>query len=216
MKKITASFAALLLLTGFVNAQNSAFGFHTGTSISKIVGKENDESQTLKNLFSVQAGFIAEFPVSKKISIQSGVNYLQKGGNLTEDIFGATAEVKMLLHTIEIPVYALYNTRSTNGNFFIGAGPAVSFTMSGNTTIKYDGEEEKEKMTIGNDAENDDIRAFDFGMNVLAGYQFKSGIFIGASHNFGFRNMIPGSDADRGTAKTSYYAFRIGYMFGKK
>jgi Outer membrane protein beta-barrel domain len=216
MKKIFTSSALVLLLTGSIHAQNLSYGFHAGTAIGKVVGKEDNVSITMNNLISIQAGFIAEFPVSKKISIQSGINFLQKGGKLTEDFFGSEAEISMRLNTIEIPVYALYNARGNKGNFFIGAGPAVSFTMSGNTIAKYNGEEEKEKLKFGNDAENDNIRAFDFGVNVLAGYQFNSGIFIGASHNFGIRNMEPGGDADMGTAKTSYYGFRIGYMFGNR
>ena len=214
MRKIFTSTVVLLLLVGTTYAQNSSYGFHAGTSISKIVAKEDNVSITMNNLISIQAGFVAEFSVSKSIRLQSGVNFLQKGGTLTENFGGSEAEISMRLNTIEIPVYALYYAKANKGSFFIGAGPAVSFTMSGNTIAKYNGEEEKEKLNIGNDQENDNIRTVDFGVNVLAGYQFKSGIFLGASHNFGLRNMEPGGNADMGTAKTSYYGFRIGYMFG--
>lgn len=216
MKKVITSSVVLLLLAGTTYAQNSSYGFHAGTAIGKIVAKEDNVSFTMNNLISIQAGFVAEFPVSKKIRIQSGINFLQKGGTLTDDFLGADAEVSMRLNTIEIPLYALYYARGNKGSFFIGAGPAASFTMSGNTITKYNGEEDKEKLNIGNDKENDNIRTVDFGMNVLAGYQFRSGIFLGASHNFGIRNMEPGGDADMGTAKTSYYGFRIGYMFGNR
>lgn len=217
MRKIFTSTVVLLLLTSITYAQNSSYGFHAGTSIGKIVTKEGYVSLTMNNLLSVQVGFVGEFSVGKKISLQSGLNFLQKGGKLSEDITGIGAEYAMRLNAIEIPVYALYNTRGKKGNFFIGAGPAVSFTISGNTIVKYEADSEKEKMEIGNDKDNDDIRAMDFGINVLAGYQFKSGVFIGATHNFGLRNMVPGGgDAEMGTAKTSYYGFRIGYMFDKR
>ncbi|MEJ8819655.1 porin family protein [Lacibacter sp. H407] len=216
MKKNFTSTAVLLLLTSITYAQNSSYGFHAGTSIGKIEGKQDNRSYTFRNLINVQAGFLAEFKASKNISFQSGVNYVQKGGTLEEDFFGTDIEASIRLHTIEIPVYALYRTGGNKGNFFIGAGPAVSFSIAGNTVMKNNGEEESEKMEIGNDEENDNIRAIDFGINVLAGYQFKSGVFIGATHNFGLRNMVPGNDPEMGTAITSYYGFRIGYMFGKR
>jgi hypothetical protein len=216
MKKILVSTSILLLFTVMLRAQNTSFGFHAGTSIAKLTYKEDNVSYIMDNLFSVQAGFVADLPLGKRISLQPGLNFIQKGGKVSEEYGGSTEEQIMRLNSIEVPINVLFNTRGEKGNFFIGAGPAISFGISGKAIYKSDGVEEKEKLKIGNNEDEDDIRGMDLGINALAGYQFRSGIFIGASYNIGLRNLVPGGDSDFGSGKSSYYGFRIGYMFGNK
>lgn len=216
MKKIFALSAALFLFAGVLTAQNSSFGFHAGTSISKFKFKDGDISYSMNDLVSLQAGFVVDLPIGKNFSLQPGLNYLQKGGKASEDYSGVTEENIMRVNYLEVPINILYNVRSKSGTFFVGAGPSVSFAMSGKSIYKYNGEEEKETIKFGNDADNDHMRGLDFGINTLAGYRFKSGFFIGANYNWGLRNLTPGGNSDDGTVKSSYYGVRVGFMLGGK
>ncbi|RXK61477.1 PorT family protein [Lacibacter luteus] len=216
MKKIFALTAALFLFAGLLNAQNSSFGFHAGMAMSKISAKSDNISFTTDDLFALQAGFVVDLPIGKRISLQPGLSFLQKGGKTSEEYAGITEESKIRINYIEIPMNVLFNARTKSGTFFVGAGPSVSFAMSGKSIYKFDGQEDKEKINIGNDEENDDMRGLDFGINTLAGYRFKSGLFLGASYNWGLRNLNPGGNKDDGTAQMSYYGVRLGFMIGGK
>ncbi len=216
MKKIFVLSVALILFAGLLPAQNSSFGFHAGTSISKFTFKESDIRYSMNDLLSVQAGFVIDLPVGKTISLQPGLNFLQKGGKTSEEYAGITEESVMRVNYLEVPVNILYNVRGKSGAFFVGGGPSVSFAMSGKSVYKYNDEEEKVTMEIGNDEENDDMRGLDFGISTLAGYRFKSGFYIGANYNWGLRNLNPGGNSEDGTVNSSYYGVRVGFMLGGK
>ena len=116
-------------------------------------------------------------------------------------------KVSITVNSIEVPVNFLYN----NNGFFIGAGPSVSFAVSGKGKFN----DLSAKMHFGNSVD-DDMKSFDFGANVLTGYQSPGGFLITANFNQGFSNLISAS-SNNGTLKSHYFGIRLGYMLhGKK
>ena len=205
MKKLLfTSTCLLILLAGF--AQKPQIGIVAGASFSNFKAKSEGDDQTGDSKIGMTAGVVANFAIAEKFMIQSGLHLVQKGTQDEESIGGLTASIKLTSNWLELPVNFLYN----NGKFFVGAGPSFSFGIGGKWKVEFDGEEESENVQFGN-TEDDDIKGFDFGGNFVAGYQFKSGFFVAANFNQGFRNLLP-DDSGEGSLKSHYFGLRLGYM----
>ena len=76
--------------------------------------------------------------------------------------------------------------------------------------MEFEGEKESGKVHFGN-TEDDNMKGFDFGLNIVAGYQFNNGLFVAANYNQGFSNLVP-SDIGEGSMKSHYYGLRLGYL----
>lgn len=203
MKTIITA-VVLILLMYAANAQKARIGLTAGSALSNYRVKAGGEDQTADSRLGFTAGIIANLPAGKNFMIQTGANWVQKGSEYEED-FG---KVALTVSSIEIPVNFMYTSK---GGFFAGAGPSASFAVSG----KLKANDVSEKLNIGS-SEDDNIRGFDFGANVVTGYQFQSGLMIAANFNQGFSNLMPGS-SDNGSVKSHYFGIRLGYVLkGKK
>jgi Outer membrane protein beta-barrel domain len=218
MKKRLFIAAAFVLLTAISQAQSPGikFGIHAGTSIANMKYEEDEYSYSPKSIFGIQGGFVADLQLGKHLSLQPGVNFVQKGMKIKSDENGSNDTYTERINAIEIPINILYNSKGNAGNLFVGAGPSFSFAMAGKYIEKIDGETDKEKMSFGNNEMDDDYRAFDFGVNGMIGYEFKGGLFMAANYNLGLRNLLPGGDEDYGKVKTNYFGVRLGYFFNRK
>lgn len=214
MKKtaLVALTVLFITITSVAQSPKVKFGIHAGTSIANMKYEEDGMSLSPKSSFGIQGGFVADFQLSKHISLQPGLNFVQKGARW-EDEGDKYIE---RFNTIEVPFNVLFNSKGSNGNFFVGAGPSVSFAVGGKFIEKIDGETDKENMSFGNDEMEDDYRALDFGLNGMIGYEFKGGFFMAANYNLGLRNLTPGGDEDYGKVKTNYVGIRLGYFFNQK
>jgi outer membrane immunogenic protein len=204
MKKTIITLTAGVLFMYAAYAQKATVGITAGGTLSNYKIKENGEDLTSDSKLGFTAGLIANIPASKNFMIQTGAHWVQKGTKDEE----AGEKVSLTVNSIEIPVNFLYNS---NGGFFIGAGPSASFAVSG----KWKYNDLSVKTKFGN-SEDDDMKGFDFGANVLAGYQSQGGFLIMANFNQGFSNLIPG-DAEDAKLKSHYFGIRLGYLLkGKK
>src|SRR5690606_26051754 len=105
-------------------------------------------------------------------------------------------EVTESVMAIDIPFNFVGNIPAGPGHFFIGAGPYVGFNVAGE--VKWDGSGSflgvdyttngDRDLEIGNSSD-DDLKAVDFGLNGLVGYQFSSGFNIGAGYGLGLSNL---------------------------
>jgi hypothetical protein len=206
----------LLAITSQAQSPKIKFGIHAGTSIANMKYEMDDISYSPKSTFGIQAGFVADMQLSKHISIQPGINFVQKGMKINDDEGGSDGKYIERISAIEIPVNVLFNSNGSYGNFFVGVGPSISFAVAGKYIEKADGETEKTKMEFGNDEMEDDYRAFDFGLNGMIGFEFKGGLFVAANYNVGLLNRMPGSDNDYGKITSNYGGLRIGYFFNRK
>jgi len=60
------------------------------------------------------------------------------------------------------------------------------------------------------------MKGFDFGANIVTGYQSPKGFLIAANFNQGLSNLVPG-DAENSSIKSHYFGLRLGYVLkGKK
>ncbi len=215
MKKFLLTASAGLLTTLFACAQHTLFGVSAGVALSNYHAKFEGETDNGNSITGLTAGVMADIPVGKNFSFQPALNWIQKGTKEEVTFMGITEKTKLTGNHLEIPLNFLYNVSGNTGTFFIGAGPSITFALSGKW--KYDDGTNSftEDVQFGDDPDNDDIKGLDFGANLLTGFRFPNGLFISAGYNLGLGNLVPGGSED-GTLKSNYFSIRLGWLFNGK
>ncbi len=205
MKKAVILSISLLVFVQFNQAQTT-FGATVGASFASYKVKSGDVSvaSDVKPGFSI--GLSSFIVLNKNFSFQPSLNFVQKGGIL-KDASESTTD-KSTFNYLELPLNFIYNTHSVAGKFFIGAGPSFDIGLSGRYKITgmY---EESGSVHFGN-SEDDDLKRIGVGLNLLAGYEFKSGMLISGNYNFSLNNLSNDSDA---SLRNRYFGIRLGYLF---
>ena len=236
MKKSILLIAVIAITTLSANAQ-IGFGAQVGGNLAILKSEYTppggpDEDEKSKTRFGFLVGVVANIPFSSAISFRPELNFIQKGGKFSssETIYGVTSVYKedIALNFIELPLNIVFSIPAGPGRFCVGAGPNISFGISGKdkwsgTTsgggfptqsssdsykIKFDGKKSADLPQNDNDYH---LKALDFGANALVGYKMNMGLFFNAGYTFGISNLNPNPDY---SLKTSGITFKIGYMFG--
>ena len=213
MKKITYLIINfVLLMTWNSKAQKTSFGITTGPVFPSYKVKIESIAITSDIKVGFTAGVMSSIAMGKSFSFQPGLNFIQKGGTYEEE--GTTD--KTTLNYLELPFNFVYHTNSAKGKFFAGAGPSLSYGISGKDEWDDGYYQETTEIKFGSE-DDDDLKQLEIGINVLAGYQLKNGLFFAANYNMGINNIMSESFEDYKTSyHNRYFAIRIGYLFGKK
>jgi len=219
MKK-TILVIALAVITNTLSAQVS-FGVQAGTNIA--FGKITYDNTGLPTVFTNDpkigffGGLLSEIPISRKFAFRPEINFIQKGSKTNTTFSIYNDNTKVTLNYIEMPLNVVYKLPVRKGDFFFGLGPSVAFGISGKNVytnsvtpannetnnIKFDGK--------GNNSNYiDNLKAFDFGANVIAGYKFGVGVFFKLDYTYNFLDIDP--DDTKGY-KNRGLNICIGYMF---
>jgi len=214
MKKSLFMFLALTATYFGSQAQDTRFGVQAGAAFANYNAKSDGQSDNGSTKVGLTLGLVVHIPVSEHFVFEPAVNFVQKGFKQSETINGETESIELTTNHIEIPFNFVYNSATQGGAFFIGAGPSLALGMSGKWKYKTTGTEVKQTVNFGS-SDDDDLKGFDLGVNVLAGYRLPNGLFIAANYNAGLSNLAPGGD-NNNSLKSSYFGIRIGYLFNKK
>ena len=218
----------LLLMSLFVAIHASAqpsFGIH-GNLIGASMNHSSSNDETLefitgdfKTRMSWKFGLTAQIPVSEQFVFMPQLNLLSKGGKIDRTIEGVEVSGDVKNTYLELPLNFVYNT----GSFFIGAGPSISYGLSGegDVVVEYLGTRDSQSFDVKFDgkknADEDEpvlhYKALEFGANFIAGYKLSNGIFINAQYNLGLNNIHPD---DGNESKNKYFGIGIGYYFCSK
>jgi len=209
MKKFIFTCAALFTLQIAVMCQPN-FGIAAGLTLANMYAKSGGEKDHGKAKAGFTVGIVANVPIAEHIAFMPSLNFTQKGTRDESTQSGTDVTSKINLNYIELPLNVVYQTTMSSGSFFAGAGPSLSYGISGKASVKASGQELSDKVHFGN-SDEDDFKAFDFGINILAGYQSNQNIFIALNYNAGLSNILPGSPSDV-TLKNGYFGIRIGYL----
>jgi hypothetical protein len=209
MKTISTTLVLMILLTTVtVSAQKTSVGFTAGATFSKVKAKADNISLSSDFKPGFTAGIIIDVPLSTNLSFQPALNYTQKGGTFKEE--GETD--KMTLNYLEIPLNFIYSTGANQG-FFVGAGPALSYGLSGKEKFSDPSIVEPTKIKFGSDDE--ELKPFEFSANIISGYRFAKGFMLSANYNLGLTSLA-NADSDEGTLKNSYFAIKVGCLLNGK
>jgi hypothetical protein len=206
MKKILL--VTLVVLSANVVMAQTRFGAKLGPNLANWTVKEDgNKDDEFKSRLGFHLGLVADFAISERFSIQPHLLYVNKGSAIEHEDHTDYA----VMQSIDIPINFLYKAASSGGTFFVGGGPNLGFNLSG--MLKSD-EEGDEKIEIG--SEVGQLKGFDFGLNLLAGYELKSGLFFSANYTPGITNLANVPSGVDYSARSNYFGVSIGYFFGSK
>jgi hypothetical protein len=214
MKKSMLLFICLAIVVHYSIAQKATFGITAGAVFSSLKQKVGSLSVTSDIKPGFTMGFAASVPLGTSFSFMPALNYIQKGGTVKEDEF----EDKLTFNYIEMPLNFVYNANAGKGKFFVGAGPSLSFGISGKDKWEDGSESGDDDIKFGS-GEEDDLKPFEFGANFLTGYRFNSGFQVSANYNLGLSNIAntEGVEAGDYSSHNRYFGISVGYFFqGKK
>ena len=116
---------------------------------------------------------------------------------------------------IELPLNVLFRIPGGGGKVTLGGGVAVAKAIKGKmTTSDANANNEKKDLSFGDNASND-FGIYDFGINALAGYEFKNNFFVTLNYNYGINRLFVGGDP-KDKLYNRYIALRVGYLIGGK
>jgi hypothetical protein len=82
------------------------------------------------------AGIVAEFEASEKLSLRTGINYLQHGvivESVQDPAMDFQVKAENTLHYLQLPVNVLYNIPVGKVTIFAGAGGFINYGIDGTT-----------------------------------------------------------------------------------
>ena len=214
MKKIL--FSAILLATGFVNAQDIKFGAKLGLNISNFSGDVTDS----KSLIGAQIGGFAEITISDKFAIQPELVFSMQGAKTEyseSDIdYSYSEKSKTKLNYLNIPVSAKYNLSE---KFSLLAGPQFGILMSAKEDFDV-----SETISGVNDtySESADVKDFYkslvFSFNIGTAYSITENIYVDARYNLGLSRITKSftdefGDSYSADIKNNVIQFSVGYKF---
>lgn len=208
MKKKILFVIAATVVVKMAIAQ-ATFGVTAGATLASYKVKVDGYTLGSKMKAGGTIGMLLSTNLGKNTWFLPGLNLTMKGGTIKNDAEATTD--KVYFGYIEMPLDVVYHTGMGKGQFFIGGGPSLSYGLFGKYKITGMYEESGDvKFGSGSDA---DLKPFEVGVNILAGYQFTSGMLISACYDWGLNNVSPTSDA---TYHNRYFGIRLGYMFIKR
>ncbi|ARS38753.1 hypothetical protein CA265_03285 [Sphingobacteriaceae bacterium GW460-11-11-14-LB5] len=225
MKKLVLSLLTVAGLGFAASAQtnNLKIGVKAGVTFPTFSAsgtKNNGYKQKMSTSFFV--GGTMDISVSEIFSVQPGLSLIGKGGKSDFSYFNAepgniytiTANSKISMMYIELPVNAVFNFDLGDGKFFIGAGPYYAMAISGKNkstaTLSGGGStitNSEEEIKFGGDGT---MKRGDFGINFLAGYKLSNGFNINAGYGLGLSNL---DYADTNKSKVTNRVLSVGLGF---
>jgi len=222
MKKSILVLLTILSINQFVNAQDKVndsanqldikFGAKAGLNLATLSGDlEGVSSRT-----SFHIGGMAEVMLNDEFAVQPELLYSSQGAKLDDGT--------LAFNYLNLPIMGKY---FVSDEFTIEAGPQFGYLLS--AKLKYDSEDNggggtTVDETVGRNAKinqaamaetedvKDDVKSFDYGLNVGASYILENGINISLRYYLGLANgsNFEGND---GKFKNSVFQLSVGYFF---
>lgn len=192
-KKFYCSILLLLTMNAYrQQASTIKFGIKFGAAFAKnkLEFTNNSVPYNLKTKIGLMAGCYVDFLVNEKMLFQPALLYVRKGA---KEQTGYTYSPSLIYNYLEIPLNILYRSPAKNGRYFFGGGlsPAFRFT---------------------NHLYGNELKSFDLGANVLAGYQFPMGFSINLGYTYGMLNVSKFKESIS-KIQNRYFSLPVGYEF---
>ena len=174
-----------------------------------------------KTKVGFHVGATVDIPLSKLLSIETGLLFSRKGTQVeeTDSFLGSTITFKTEVITsyIDLPISLKVNIPVGTPIIFISFGPYIGYGLSGKATTEFtvNGQTEKDEDIIdwGSDPDADFLKRFDFGIVPAAGIEFKS-FSLSFSYWLGLTNISAYTE-DGASIKNQNMQISLGYIFGK-
>ncbi len=195
MKKIIVILFAIFATNAAIAQVN--FGLKAGYNLATVNSSDDEISEDGKALSGLNIGALMNVKLKGNLSFQTGLTIGAKGVSIAHD--GHADKYKFT--AADIPMNLVLNTKS---GLFVGTGLNFGYNLSGKLDA-HDDPEENYSFEFG---KGKDFFRSDLGLNFLAGYQTKSGLFLSANSLVGLKDLKPGPE----TWKNNLFSISIGYM----
>lgn len=197
-----------------------SIGIRAGVNLQKIYG-DDFMGNKLSNDFTAgfHAGINADLFISEGFYLQPGLLYSTKGAERKNNNIEYTQHISY----IELPVNLLFKPELGSGKLLLGAGPYAAYGISGKSKTKTGGTAVELDAKFKNKISAADylnggyyVKPFDFGGNILVGYELNSGFSLqlnGQLGLFGINPEIEGVTADKSKWKNIGFGASLGYRF---
>ena len=213
--------AAIAIIISMAGFSQFKFGVQAIGNISSATVKSEPNMAFTKTMVGLPgAGVVAQYDASEKISVRSGINYLQHGVILESKMaptVNVQAKAENTLHYLQLPVNVVYYIPVGKVSLFAGAGGFVNYGVDGTseqtTTEVVNGHEivtvEKLKAFKKEDDGGAGLKKFDFGAGALAGVKLSNGFFANLGYQLSLTNISQGG----GKYKNQGLLVSVGYFF---
>jgi hypothetical protein len=196
MKKIVVILVAIFATNVAIAQVN--FGFRAGYNAATVNSSDAEITEDGKVLSGLNIGALMNVKLKGNLSFQTGLSIGTKGVSVAHE--GHADKFKFT--AADIPMNLVLNTKS---GLFVGTGLNFGYNLSG----KLDAEDDPDENYSFEFGEGKNFFRSDLGLNFLAGYQTKSGLFLSANSLVGLKDLKPGPE----TWKNNLFSVSIGYMF---
>jgi hypothetical protein len=196
MKKIIVILVAIFATNAAIAQVN--FGLKAGYNSATVNSSDAEISEDGKALSGLNIGALMNVKLKGNLSFQTGLSIGTKGVSVAHE--GHADKFKFT--AADIPMNLVLNTKS---GLFVGTGLNFGYNLSG----KLDAEDDPDENYSFEFGEGKNFFRSDLGLNFLAGYQTKSGLFLSANSLVGLKDLKPGPE----TWKNNLFSVSIGYMF---
>jgi hypothetical protein len=196
MKKIIVILVAIFATNAAIAQVN--FGLKAGYNSASVNSSDEEITEDGKALSGLNIGALMNVKLKGNLSFQTGLSIGTKGVSVAHE--GHADKFKFT--AADIPMNLVLNTKS---GLFVGTGLNFGYNLSG----KLDAEDDPDENYSFEFGEGKNFLRSDLGLNFLAGYQTKSGLFLSANSLVGLKDLKPGPE----TWKNNLFSVSIGYMF---
>lgn len=201
--KVFSFLVVSMLLSNAIFAQ-AQFGIRAGVNFSNITGKVGGQKiEDAKMIPGFNVGVTADLNLADEFYIQPALLFTTKGSKM--DLNNVGTEFKLTTNYLELPVNFLYKPVLGDGNLLLGVGPYVAYGLGG----KMKAGSISSDIKFGKD---EDFKAFDYGGNLLFGYQLSNGISAQLNAQLGMGNMVHDGNSDNKMNNTQF-GISLGYKF---
>ncbi len=201
----------------------TTFGIRGGVNFQNFNGKDADGNMISQNLVTrYNFGVNLEIPVAVEFYFQPGILFTTKGSLKKATVNGQPYEANSNISYVEVPLNLIYKPLLGTGHMILGFGPYVAYGVGGKATYKLGSDTRTEKIKFLNKVESGHstdvtyFRPFDAGANLVAGYEFSSGMSFQLNVQLGFAKVNPeywNLPNDKSSIKNTGFGLSLGYRF---
>ena len=204
MKNLINFFSAVLLVFFAFNLSGQV-GIRAGVNLSNLSIDPVDDDFSPETKLGFGVGVFYILKSGDNFTIQPELNFIQHGSKFDQE-----AEATLSLNYLQLPVMVKIGFGDMDAtNFFVQGGPYLGFGI-GKAKIKAceNGDCEEEELEYG-DGEGE-IKNPDFGLQLGAGVNLNSKIFLDARYILGLTDLSSDNDV---SLKHTGINISVGYRF---
>lgn len=202
----------LLLLTCLAGLSASAHaqlfvGPDLGMNTSNL--RYSSPNTAYRNQWSTnfRAGAVIAYNGDKKVIYHARICYYGKGSNVfaTNSITGSQFAGHVVIHSIQLPVYANIQSRPGRyGRFYLGGGGFVDYQFAAKS---FQGTADGTRIDFGSGV--GELKHFDAGLCFQFGYRVNDGFGFGLQYQLGLANIASTPDQ---SVKSMSFGITVAYM----